>query len=37
MEQLADDVWHLPLGPRDSVNAYALAHAHLNHSGGSAR
>jgi glyoxylase-like metal-dependent hydrolase (beta-lactamase superfamily II) len=24
MEQLADDVWHVPLGPRDSVNAYIL-------------
>jgi hydroxyacylglutathione hydrolase len=24
MHQLADDVWHVPLGPRDSVNAYIL-------------
>jgi hydroxyacylglutathione hydrolase len=24
MEQLADDVWHVPLGPRDSVNTYIL-------------
>jgi hydroxyacylglutathione hydrolase len=24
MRQLADDVWHLPLGPRDAVNAYVL-------------
>lgn len=24
MEQLADDVWHVPLGPRDAVNAYIL-------------
>jgi hydroxyacylglutathione hydrolase len=24
MRQLADDVWHLPLGPRDTVNAYVL-------------
>ncbi len=24
MQQLADDVWHLPLAPRDSVNAYIL-------------
>jgi hydroxyacylglutathione hydrolase len=24
MQQLADDVWHVPLGPRDAVNAYVL-------------
>jgi hydroxyacylglutathione hydrolase len=24
MHQLADDVWHVPLGPRDTVNAYIL-------------
>jgi hydroxyacylglutathione hydrolase len=24
MQQIADDVWHLPLAPRDSVNAYIL-------------
>src|SRR3954470_9492682 len=24
MRQLADDVWHVPLGPRDTVNAYIL-------------
>jgi len=24
MRQIADDVWHLPLAPRDSVNAYIL-------------
>jgi glyoxylase-like metal-dependent hydrolase (beta-lactamase superfamily II) len=24
MQQLADDVWHVPLTPRDSVNAYIL-------------
>jgi len=24
MRQLADDVWHVPLGPRDAVNAYVL-------------
>lgn len=24
MEQIADDVWHVPLGPRDAVNAYIL-------------
>jgi hydroxyacylglutathione hydrolase len=24
MRQLADDVWHVPLGPRDTVNAYVL-------------
>jgi hydroxyacylglutathione hydrolase len=24
MRQLADDVWHLPLSPRDTVNAYVL-------------
>jgi glyoxylase-like metal-dependent hydrolase (beta-lactamase superfamily II) len=24
MQQLADDVWHVPLAPRDSVNAYIL-------------
>src|SRR3954470_13405629 len=24
MRQIADDVWHVPLGPRDSVNAYIL-------------
>src|ERR1700750_1984390 len=24
MRQIADDVWHVPLGPRDTVNAYIL-------------
>lgn len=24
MNQLAEDVWHVPLGPRDAVNAYVL-------------
>ncbi|HEV7493179.1 MAG TPA: MBL fold metallo-hydrolase [Baekduia sp.] len=24
MQQLADDVWHIPLAPRDGVNAYIL-------------